>query len=370
MKVLIVIYRDSERSGGSVRVAETLVRSLRMKDVSFDVVAAYGGAGRIAQLVGRRFHALGAKNRHDIGGWLRYRRLLRRLRPDIVHYIEPVVWMNAASIGMSSKRVLHQHSRPLFDVPNVSPPLAYRWLFGRADRVVAISHGVARHLAQLYTLDPGKIEVVHNAVDPAYLQCRHVAPDGRRRLGMAVRVVPDKGVEDAFALLDRLPRHFILTIAGEGPARQALQNMAQARGLADRVEWLGSVNDIDRFYAVIDYYLFMSWYEGFGLSVAEAMLVGKPVVGLLGDGEIAEPEYPLVTSQNAALVPRSNPKLFGNEPDAATFRTLASRILELEADEAARQRMVECGQRWTRQRFSPEIYGQRMYQLYQRVIEE
>lgn len=73
------------------------------------------------------------------------------------------------------------------------------------------------------------------------------------------------------------------------------------------------------------------------------MLIGKPVVGLLGDGEIAEPEYPLATLQNAALIPRSTPNRFGNEQDAAIFHALASRILELKADEAAWQRMVECG---------------------------
>lgn len=370
MRVLICIYQDSEKSGGSVRVGEVLIRSLAGQQVDLHVVSAYGGAGRIAALVGGKFHFMRARNRRDLNGWLCYRRLLSRLKPDVVHYMDPVGWMVVAGFGLTRKRVMHQHWRPGIGVSASRLFRISMRLFATADRVVAISNGAGRELARIYGVSAGKIAVIHNAIDYGYLATKQKLPEPAKRLGMAIRVVEDKGVGEALHLLSMLPANFTLSVAGEGPALALLQAEAELKGLAGRVEWLGSVSDIAAFYSRIDYYLFMSWYEGFGLSVAEAMACGKPVVGLLGDGEIAEPEYPLVTPDNSMLVTRSSPGKFGAETDKATFERLRDVILLLDRDEAMRNRLVSNAAAWIKERFSAPRYGVQICELYKDLVSE
>lgn len=72
----------------------------------------------------------------------------------------------------------------------------------------------------------------------------------------------------------------LLIFAGEGPLRAQLQEEASALGVADRVRFLGFVNQtqLPAIYAAADLMVLPSTYEPFGVVVNEAMLCGCPVV--------------------------------------------------------------------------------------------
>ncbi len=375
MKALLVIYRDNERAGGSVRVAEVLANSLLRLGVDLYVIVAYGGKGRLAKTLGDRCLLMHAADKFDFHAWWRYRRLLKELNPDLVHYIDTVGWMTLAGAGLHSTRIMHQHFRPDVGPDGSKRFKAIRWLSGTADQVIAISVGAGRQLTEKCGIPSTKVSVVHNAIDPTYLISDTISEDAivtkyprERVLGMAVRVVEDKGIEDAFYLLRKLPSNYILAIAGDGPAKARLENLAVEMGLAARTRWLGSVSDIRNFYAGIDYYLFMSWYEGFGLSVAEAMFLRKPVVGLLGDGEIAEAEYPLVNSENSLLFGRTTPGAFKSESDPEVIRLLAEAILDLDIDRDTQKKYVENAYDWVHQRFTSEVQAERILAVYSKTL--
>ncbi len=369
IKVFLLIYRDDERSGGSLRVAEVLANSIIKLNVEVYVVVAYGGGGRLKAIFGDRCILMKASGPKDFKAWLDYRKLVMNLSPHLIHYIDTVGWMVFAALGLKPKRVMHQHFRP--DVgPNGYKRLKWIKLFNRnADKVVAISHGAGRQLVEKCAISSSKVEVLHNAVDFDYLKS-----EGKKRdlnkciLGMAVRVVEDKGIEDALNLIKILPIRYELVVAGDGPALSNLKQKAKDIGVFNRVRWCGSVADISSFYSGIDFYLFMSWYEGFGLSVAEAMGAGKPVVGFLGDGEIAESEFPLVTSENAILVPRSSPCKFGLETDENTFLKLRDEILKLDTNQEMQAKYVRNGYDWVRTRFSSDLYAKKMLEIYKRAL--
>ncbi|TLS66743.1 glycosyltransferase family 4 protein [Mariprofundus erugo] len=369
MKLLICIYKDDERAGGSVRVAEVLIRSMRKSGVDVHLAVAYGGGGRLQRLVGNNCHFLHASGPRDIPAWFAYRSLVRIINPDIIHYIDDVAWMILGGIGITRKRIMHQHFRPNIGVDGDKRLKRIRLLCGTADKVVAISHGAAKQLIEKCQVRPDKVEVVHNAVNFDYLCLPPpMASSDKCVLGMAVRVVEDKGVEDALNLLGLLPQRYELAIAGDGPARTALRLRAFELGVGDRVRWLGSVEDISGFYAKIDFYLFMSWYEGFGLSVAEAMACGKPVVGLLGDGEISEAEYPLVTVDNSVLVERSEPTSFSLEQSWEVFVALRDAILQLESDVTQQEKQAKAAFNWVNERFSSEVFSQKMLEVYRHAL--
>lgn len=99
-----------------------------------------------------------------------------------------------------------------------------------------------------------------------------------------------KRVTDLALILHNLHQRGIsaqLTIAGEGPAREALQQMFQGLGVASQVRWLGTVapDAMPQIYRSHTVLLLPSAYEGLPLAVLEAMAYGCiPVVSAIVSG--------------------------------------------------------------------------------------
>jgi glycogen(starch) synthase len=96
------------------------------------------------------------------------------------------------------------------------------------------------------------------------------------------RQVPDKGFDVAFAafarVADRFPR-LRLALAGSGPARADLEQLARDLGIAGRVDFLGRVPEVPPVLNLATFVLMPSrWEETFGLVALEAALLGRPVV--------------------------------------------------------------------------------------------
>ncbi len=97
------------------------------------------------------------------------------------------------------------------------------------------------------------------------------------------RLVPKKGLLDAIAawprVLERVPAAR-LVIAGSGPERAAAEARARAEGVADSVEWRGFISEDEKRALLAGARVFVapSYEEGWGISVAEALASGLPVV--------------------------------------------------------------------------------------------
>lgn len=83
---------------------------------------------------------------------------------------------------------------------------------------------------------------------------------------------------DAFAILLRSHPDVRLSIAGEGEALAALEARAKALGVAGRVEFMGTVVDIDAIYRAASIFVLPSRHEGTPNSLLEAMSYGLPCV--------------------------------------------------------------------------------------------
>jgi glycosyltransferase involved in cell wall biosynthesis len=118
----------------------------------------------------------------------------------------------------------------------------------------------------------------------------------RLRLVWAGRLADGKGLEvllDALAILvrDEADGHRTeLVMIGDGPARPGLEARAAARGVAERIHWLGYVADravyLDAL-ASCDLFVFPSPAEGFPKVILDAMAAGLPVVAT-PSGELRE----------------------------------------------------------------------------------
>ena len=99
-------------------------------------------------------------------------------------------------------------------------------------------------------------------------------------LSMA-RLAPDKGLEyliEAATILPRTGRRIRIVIAGDGPERDRLEQLAGRLGVTDRVVFLGFREDVGDLLAASDLVVLPSLREGLSIALLEAMAAGKPIV--------------------------------------------------------------------------------------------
>jgi glycosyltransferase involved in cell wall biosynthesis len=136
-----------------------------------------------------------------------------------------------------------------------------------------------------------RARVVPNGVDLARFAASTVPADGPLRLAVVGRLEPRKGVDVAIELAARVPS-LRLDVVGGGDLRAALEQHARRVGAADRVRFLGYLDDVRPAIARCHALLCTSRTEGLGLALLEGMAMGRPVVGFRvgGAAEIADGE--------------------------------------------------------------------------------
>jgi phosphatidylinositol alpha-mannosyltransferase len=159
----------------------------------------------------------------------------------------------------------------------------YRWVFGRADAVIAVSDATAASMARYADINP---TIVPNGIDVEYWRARpnprYLRP-GTRNLVFLGRLEdrngPDLALEAFFKIAEVIPDVRLL-VAGDGPMRTDLQARVPAR-LRERVEFLGAVyNERPEILASSSVFLLPARAVGFSIMVLEAFAAGLPVVAL------------------------------------------------------------------------------------------
>ena len=165
------------------------------------------------------------------------------------------------------------------------------------------------------------------------------------------RLHPSKGHEDLLQAMSEVVRvndGVRLLLVGEGALRPALESLIQELGLGSVVTLLGHRSDAARIVAASDAFVLPSVVEGFGLAVAEAMMLGVPVIATNLDS-IQE-----VVGPCGVLVPPRSP------------HALADAILSLVKDRPQRS---EEGMDRVRDRFDIRAVVRQYEQLYALLID-
>ncbi len=217
---------------------------------------------------------------------------LRPLNVDMLH----VLWPNLVGVGGA---VARQLSVPcLWELPNVlgtTVPLGlsrwyYQWRCWR-EGVTPLANSA--YTAASLGCALVRPHVLHLGVDETTFNPQRVVPIDRSELGIGAgaivlgivaRIDASKGqdrVLDAMLALVREGADLHLLLLGEaseGEFKRALQSMAAEAGAADRLHMVGEVTDPQRYYGAMDVAINSRVdAEPFGLSVVEAMMMGRPV---------------------------------------------------------------------------------------------
>jgi len=148
--------------------------------------------------------------------------------------------------------------------------------------VIVTSPSTARALAA-YDISPERCAVVLPGADPAPLA--EGSRDGTLTLLCVAALTPRKGHDLLFRALARLAgQAWRLRCAGSAaldPATAAaLRELVVELGVADRIEFLGELDEeaLAQQYRRADLFVLPSYYEGYGMALAEALAHGLPVV--------------------------------------------------------------------------------------------
>ncbi len=139
---------------------------------------------------------------------------------------------------------------------------------------------------------------------------------------------------------------------GDGPLRTALQEQAQALGIAQRVHVLGRRDDVPALLSQLDIFVLTSRSEGMSNTILEAMATGLPVVATAVGGT---PEM-VLDGETGRLVPPDDPE--------ALERALTPLLI----DAAPRRRMGQQARRRVESRFSLPAMVQAYETLYEQLL--
>lgn len=211
---------------------------------------------------------------------------------DIVHATDrPRDAVSAVVLGRMAgvPSVVHMHSNPgLHLAPST------RWALENATCIVAISEFVRRGLLEMGVASD-RITVVPNGVDPTWFDPTLAAGTGRfvrARHGIArdamvlcqvARINPWKGQRETIAALAQVARRGwrpTYLLVGTGPRREidALRRFAIDCGVGEQLVLAGHQDDVRPYLDASDVFVHPSHDEPFGLAIAEAMAMAKPVI--------------------------------------------------------------------------------------------
>lgn len=222
---------------------------------------------------------------------------------------------------------------------------------------IAVSGGVAGTLGEHAGLERRRIGVIHNGVEPYEEETadRVRAPSGDCTFGYFGRLAEEKDVATLVRATEVLARDAVAAraiIVGDGYERVALERLAGELRVMDRVSFLGFRSDARALMRAVDVVIHPPRFEGFGLSLIEAMEASKPIVATRVIGGITE----LVREGvNGLLVPPG---------DASA---LASAMQTLVDDPYMRRRLGANGRRMYDERFRSDVMVRAILDLYREV---
>jgi glycosyltransferase involved in cell wall biosynthesis len=221
----------------------------------------------------------------DLRALFEIRAVLRGLGPDLIaaHSSKAGVLGRLAGRSLRIPVVFTAHGwnfTPGIPAPQAAVYRQIERLVGPfASRIIAVSE-FDRQLALDGRIAPSeRVVTVHNGIPDIPLPLRADPVTSPARLVMVARFGAQKDhptLLRALAGLMTLP--WELDLVGEGPLLGQMKSMAATLGLGNRVHFLGQRTDVEQILARAQINLLVTNWEGFPLSILEAMRAGLPVV--------------------------------------------------------------------------------------------
>ena len=213
---------------------------------------------------------------------------------DIIHINSGIlsfnyIVANACKMYSNSKVFVHSHSNGgRSKAREMLSGILKQLLVKRADCLLACSVSSAEYVFPLKAVS--KTEIIDNGIDtqrfrydPAVRESMRnlLQLNGKYVIGHVGSFTIQKNHEyliEIFSKVKEKNADSILLLVGEGPLLTHIQEMSEAKGLADSVKFLGARKDVSDFYQAMDVFVLPSVFEGFGIVNIEAQTAGLKCV--------------------------------------------------------------------------------------------
>lgn len=311
---------------------------------------------------------------HDVMCYAALRRLIRRVRPEVVHTHSSKAGILGRAAAWAEKvpAVVHTvHGLP-FHARNPAWLNALyveleRWAARRCHAIVGVSQAMCQEFLkrgigraeQFYVVPSGMEVEAFESLEAkrAEVRRRWGIPAEAPVVGIVARVDRMKGQEDLIEILPGLRERYPelrLLIVGDGWYRKTLEGRVRERGLEGAVVFTGLVppGEVPGLLAVMDVHALPSYQEGQPRTLVQALLAGCAIVGYDAGGirDVCRHE------ETGLLVPLGD------------RQGLAEAIDRLLSNAELRRRLAEDGRRWARQNFDARIMFRRLDELYERLL--
>jgi len=285
-------------AGAETQLATLLARLAKMSDLQVSAVLFNEGylASELRRL-GIHIEVIPESQHNSLSLFLRLVEYFGRHNIDIVHthkYKDNILG-NLASLfrGVRARiRTVHGFLEP-FDGFEATKMMLYDSVDNfvnrcLVDQLLAVSLDLRKELIKHFGAE--KVIQVHNAIELDTIQVTPRTTELRKELaigekdfliGSMGRLVPVKGLE-SFLLAARIIRHHNPTckfiIAGDGPLKDDLREMAREYGIEESVRFLGHRGDSYDVLHALDIFVLSSLSEGIPMVLLEALALSRPVV--------------------------------------------------------------------------------------------
>ena len=351
-KVVIYFLLPSLRGGGAERMTLNLLKGLNRKELQLKIILGEK-VGPFIDKIPMDVSIINLKVHHMRDAFLKLVRHLHQERPDILFSVmghTNVIALLAKRVAnVSTKILVSVHSTPSkvkknrLDIRARLVPYFERWLYPKADKVIAVSQGVKNDISEYLGINKEKIAMIYNPIideeifelaqEPVNHPWFH---NSKIPIILAVGALKKQKnyplLFKAFKLICRkLPLR--LVILGEGGERENLENLSQELKIADKIDLQGFQRNPYKFIAKASVFALSSSLEGLPTVLVEAMACGVPVVSTncpSGPREIiTEPGY------NGLLVQTGNPKALAE----AIFQVLDNKDLAMRLSKGGLERV-------------------------------
>jgi len=256
----------------------------------------------------------------DISAFFTIRRIIRQVKPDIVH----THTSKAGIIGRFAARstgvrhIVHTpHGNIFYGYFNSFVTSVFIMIERLASRItekitVLTGKGLSDHVSMGIGSED-KFTVIHSGVDVSRYRNgdgdsirSETGYTGRMIVGWAGRLVPIKNCSlfiEAASLIKKRNSDTRFIVAGDGEERELIERLAEKLNLSESIAFLGDCKYMPSVMASFDVFVLSSHNEGFGRVLVEAMASGAVVVSthVGGTADVIE------DGVSGMLVPPGNP---------------------------------------------------------------
>ncbi len=155
-----------------------------------------------------------------------------------------------------------------------------------SDAITAVSENLKAETLSSFVIEK-EVHVIPNFVDiKRFSQSnkdhfrKMLAPNGEKILAHVSNFRKVKRVEDVIRTFEKVRKQIPskLLMIGDGPERQAMEQLCRELGTCDDIRFLGKQEKLEEILSITDLFMLPSAYESFGLAALEAMACRVPVI--------------------------------------------------------------------------------------------